>query len=68
MSGSRSTLYKLARALGDVEVVQHGYSRGGLSGAMEGGAERQVRSVIYKEGNRQINRFVRSVGLLPRRR
>lgn len=67
MSGTRSSLYKLARALGDVEAVQHGYTRGGLAGAAEGEAERRVRRVIYRTGNRQINHFVRAVGLSPRR-
>ena len=67
-STTRSQLYRLARDLGNVEAVEHGYRRGGLSGATEGLAERQVRRVIYREGNRQVNAFVRAVGLGPRRR
>lgn len=68
MSTTRSTLYRLARDLGNVEAVEHGYRRGGLAGGAEGAAERQVRRVIYRQGNRQINKFVRAIGLGPRRR
>jgi hypothetical protein len=48
MSTTRSQLYRLARDLGNVEAVEHGYKRGGLSGAAGGAAERQVRRVIYR--------------------
>ncbi|HWF15547.1 MAG TPA: hypothetical protein VG244_05145 [Acidimicrobiales bacterium] len=68
MSTTRSQLYRLARDLGNVEAVQHGYRRGGLSGAAGGAAQREARRVIYRQGNRQINRFVRALGLSPRRR
>lgn len=68
MSTTRSQLYRLARDLGNVEAVQHGYRRGGLSGAAGGAAQREARRVIYRQGNRQINRFVRAIGLAPRRR
>lgn len=68
MSSTRSSLYKMARILGDVEAVQHGYSRGGLSGAVSNEAARRVRRVIYRDGNRQINKFVKAVGLGPRHR
>ena len=68
MSTTRSQLYRLARDLGNVEAVEHGYSRAGLSGAASGAAQRQARRVIYREGNRQINHFVRAIGLGPRRR
>jgi len=68
VSTTRSTLYRLARDLGNVEAVEHGYRRGGLAGGAEGAAERQVRRVIYRQGNRQINKFVRAIGLGPRRR
>ena len=68
MSTTRSTLYRLARDLGNVEAVEHGYKRSGLSGGAEGLAERQVRRAIYRQGNRQINHFVRAIGLGPRRR
>ena len=68
MSTTRSTLYRLARDLGNVEAVEHGYKRAGLAGGAEGAAERQVRRAIYRHGNRQINRFVRALGLGPRRR
>ena len=68
MSTTRSQLYRFARDLGNVEAVEHGYRRGGLSGAGGGAAERQARRVIYREGNRQINHFVRALGLGPRRR
>ena len=71
MSTTRSQLYRFARDLGNVEAVEaveHGYSRGGLSGAAGGAAQRQARRVIYREGNRQINHFVRALGLGPRRR
>jgi hypothetical protein len=68
VSTTRSQLYRLARDLGNVEAVEHGYQRGGLHGAAEGAAQRQARRVIYGEGNRQINRFVRAIGLAPRRR
>lgn len=67
MSTTRSQLYRLARDLGNVEAVQHGYRRRGLSGGAEGLAEREVRRAIYRQGNRQINRFVRAIGLAPRR-
>jgi hypothetical protein len=67
VSTSRSQLYRLARDLGNVEAVEHGYKRGGLSGAAGGAAQRQTRRVIYREGNRQINRFVRAIGLGPTR-
>jgi len=33
VSTTRSQLYRLARDLGNVEAVEHGYKRGGLSGA-----------------------------------
>ncbi len=68
MSTTRSQLYRLARDLGNVEAVEHGYRRGGLPGAAGGAAEREARRVIYRTGNRQINRFVRAVGLGPTRR
>lgn len=68
MSTTRSQLYRLARDLGNVEAVEHGYTRGGLSGGAEGMAERQVRRTIYREGNRRINHFVRAIGLGPHRR
>jgi hypothetical protein len=64
VSTTRSQLYRFARDLGNVEAVEHGYKRGGLSG----GAQREARRVIYREGNRQINHFVRAVGLGPHRR
>ena len=67
MSTSRSQLYRLARDLGNVEAVEHGYQRGGLAGAAGGTAQREARRVIYREGNRRINRFVRALGLGPRR-
>ncbi|MDE3085971.1 MAG: hypothetical protein KGJ77_04315 [Acidobacteriota bacterium] len=68
MSTTRSQLYRLARDLGNVEAVEHGYRRGGLTGGAEGMVERQVRRAIYRQGNRQINRFVRALGLGPHRR
>lgn len=68
MSTTRSQLYRFARDLGNVEAFEHGYQRAGLAGGSEGELERQARRVIYREGNRQINKFVRSVGLGPRRR
>ena len=68
MSSTRSSLYKMARILGDVEAVQHGYARGGLSGALSNEASRRVRRVIYRDGNRQINKVVKAVGLGPRHR
>ncbi len=68
MSTTRSQLYRFARDLGNVEAVEHGYRWGGLSGAAGGGAERAARRVIYRQGNRQINRFVRAIGLGPRHR
>ncbi len=68
MSTTRSQLYRFARDLGNIEAVEHGYQRGGLSGATGSAAQREARRVIYREGNRQINRFVRAVGLSPPRR
>ena len=68
MSTTRSQLYRLARDLGNIEAVEHGYRRGGLSGGAEGMVERQVRRAIYRQGNRQINHFVRAIGLGPHRR
>jgi len=68
MSTTRSQLYRLARDLGNIEAVEHGYRRGGLPAAAGGAAQRQARRVIYREGNRQVNRFVRAIGLGPRRR
>ncbi len=68
MSTTRSTLYRLARDLGNIEAVEHGYKRGGLAGGAEGMVERQVRRAIYRQGNRQINHLVRAIGLGPHRR
>ncbi|MHB8449117.1 MAG: hypothetical protein ACYDAQ_01390 [Mycobacteriales bacterium] len=68
MSTTRSQLYRFARDLGNVEAFEHGYKRAGLAGGGEGELERQARRVIYRTGNRQINKFVRAVGLGPRRR
>jgi hypothetical protein len=68
MSTTRSQLYRIARDLGNIEAVEHGYRRGGLSGAAGGAAQREARRVIYREGNRQINLLVRAMGLGPRRR
>ena len=68
MSTTRSQLYRLARDLGNVDAFEHGYRRGGLAGGVEGETERYARRVIYREGNRQINKVVRAVGLGPRRR
>jgi hypothetical protein len=67
VSTTRSQLYRIARDLGNIQAVEHGYSRGGLSGAAGGAAQREARRVIYRQGNRQINRFVRALGLGPRR-
>jgi hypothetical protein len=68
VSTTRSQLYRLARDLGNVEAVEHGYTRDGLSGAAGGAAQREARRVITREGNRQINRFVRALGLGPHHR
>jgi hypothetical protein len=68
VSTTRSQLYRFARDLGNVEAVEHGYQRGGLGGAGAGAAEREARRVIYRGGNRQINHFVRAIGLGPKRR
>ena len=68
MSTTRSQLYRFARDLGNIEAFEHGYRRSGLGGGVEGEAERYVRRAIYREGNRQIGRAVRAVGLGPRRR
>jgi hypothetical protein len=68
MSTTRRQLYRLARDLGNIEAVEHGYTRAGLSGAAGSAAQREVRRVIYRKGNRQVNRFVRAVGLAPHRR
>ena len=43
MSTTRSQLYRLARDLGNVEAVEHGYRRGGLSGAGSGAARATKR-------------------------
>lgn len=67
MSTTRSQLYRFARDLGNVEAVEHGYKLGGLSGGAEGAVERQVRRTIYRGGNRQINKFVRAIGVSGRR-
>ena len=67
MSTTRSQLYRFARDLGNIEAVEHGYRRADLSGGAEGAVERQLRRAIYRHGNRQINRFVRAVGLSGRR-
>jgi len=40
MSTTRSQLYRFARDLGNVEAVEHGYQRGGLSGAAGGAVQR----------------------------
>jgi hypothetical protein len=68
VSTTRTQLYWLARDLGNVEAVEHGYRRGGLSGAGGGAAQRKARRVIYRVGNRQIKRFVRVIGLGATRR
>ena len=68
MSTTRSQLYRFARDLGNAEAFEHGYRRGGLAGGADGEVERQARRVIYRQGNRQINKFVRAVGLAPPRR
>jgi len=49
VSTTRSQLYRFARDLGNVEAVEHGYKRGGLSGAASGGAQREARRVIYRK-------------------
>jgi hypothetical protein len=67
VSTTRSQLYRFARDLANVEAFEHGYSRAGLSGGVEGEVERQARRVIYRSGNREINKFVRAIGLGPRR-
>jgi hypothetical protein len=68
VSTTRSQLYRFARDLGNIDAFEHGYRRGGLSGGMEGEAERVARRAIYREGNRQVNKFVRAVGLSSRHR
>ena len=68
MPSTRSNLYRLARDLGNVEAFEHGYKRSGLGGGAQGEAERYARRMIYRQGNRQINKFVRAVGLGPHRR
>jgi hypothetical protein len=54
--------------LGNVEAVQHGYRRGGISGGAEGLIEREVRRSIYRNGNRMIAQGVRAIGLAPSHR
>ncbi len=68
MSTTRSQLYRFARDLGNIDAFEHGYKRGGLAGGTDGEIERQARRIIYREGNRQINKLVRAVGLMPKRR
>jgi hypothetical protein len=68
MSTTRSQLYRFARDLENIEAFQYGYERGGLSGGAEGEMESQARRIIYRAGNRQIKKFVRSIGLGPRHR
>jgi len=67
VSTTRSQLYRFARDLGNIEAVEHGYRRAGLSGGAEGAVERQIRRTVYRQGNRQINKFVRALGLSGRR-
>jgi hypothetical protein len=43
MSTTRSQLYRFARDLGNVEAVEHGYTRGGTAGATGATAEREAR-------------------------
>ena len=62
MSTTRSQLYRLARDLGNIQAVEHGYKRGGLSGAAGGAAQREARRVIYREGKaKSISSCGRSV-------
>ncbi|MGH2460146.1 MAG: hypothetical protein ACRDIY_14925 [Chloroflexota bacterium] len=44
-----------------------GAPRGALAGGTEEEMECQARRVVYRAGNRQINKFVRAIGLGPRR-
>lgn len=68
MSTTRSQLYRIARDLGNVGAFEHGYRRAGIAGGAEGEAERYARRMIYREGNRQINKCVRAVGLSSKHR
>lgn len=68
MSTTRSQLYRIARDLGNVDAFEHGYHGAGLAGGAEGEAERYARRMIYREGNRQVNKFVRAVRLSAKHR
>ena len=47
MSTTRSQLDRLARDLGNIEVVEHGYKPCGLSAAAGGAAQREARQLEY---------------------
>ena len=67
VSGTRSQLYRLARDLGNVEAVSTATRGAGCPPRPAAPPSASCR-VIYREGNRQINRFVRAIGLGPHRR
>ena len=67
MSTTRSQLYRFARDLGNVEAVET-VINGADSRVQQRAAPSEAQGVIYREGNRQINHFVRAIGLGPHRR
>jgi hypothetical protein len=56
----RSQLYRVARDLGNVEVVE--------GGGVEGGAKRYARRAVYRKTDTVTGGILRALGLSGRRR
>lgn len=60
---TRSNLYKLARFMGNVSAATNGYKKGGVGGAVEGEAKREVRKKVYAKSNGLVQKALRKSGL-----
>lgn len=63
----RSQLYRAARDMGNVEAAEHGFERGGVTGAVAGEGRRYARRAVYRKSNSLTGSLLKGLGLGGRR-